>query len=68
MLVAIGDDALAIDRSSHTLDFEEFRACITGVLTPAASVASSVAYHVAVGEYQEARRLGWDGENPPPLT
>ena len=39
-----------------------------GVLTPAASVASSVAYHVAVGEYQEARRLGWDGENPPPLT
>ena len=25
-----------------------------------------VAYHVALGEYEEAERLGWDGEHPSP--
>ena len=27
-----------------------------------------VAYHVALGEYEEAERLGWDGEHPSPLS
>ena len=27
-----------------------------------------VVYHVARGELEEARKLGWDGRDPPPPT